>query len=195
MLVEADSTNAKNFCAVVGRIWIQNFNTTVANVGGPYLKTNSTSGVAKVHGLYLRLRHGSSPPVTVMPTCLPLHREPMIPPEYHRPSRGGASHAASVLDRGDLDCGCRGLLLDPLGEPRRGRCIFWSLHLIVGWWMDRLKAGRNGESMNLVEGWLRRLVEKFSVQALVLIMLVDWFWEALPTTMQQSLGPNTPAMG
>lgn len=48
VLVEADSTNAKNFCAVVG-CGFKGFNTYVADVGRPYLKTNSTnSGVAKV---------------------------------------------------------------------------------------------------------------------------------------------------
>jgi len=48
LLVEADSINAKNFCTVVG-CGFKGFNTYVANVGRPYLKTNSTSsGIAKI---------------------------------------------------------------------------------------------------------------------------------------------------
>jgi len=45
--------------------------------------------------------------------------------------------------------------------------------------------------MNLVEGGFAGWWKKFSVQALVLIMLVQQFWEALPAVVQQSLGPNT----
>lgn len=65
----------------------------------------------------------------------------MIPPNTAAQVAEAPSHAASVVQTAGIwTAVAAGFSSIPWANLAAAAAFFWSLHLIVGWWMDRLKS-------------------------------------------------------